>query len=120
MLIPSWVKYVMIVSAFYAGWLVHGWHTASSEVKAVQHEAAVTEKRTDATEKVDATGAKREANQTVIYRTINREVTRYVEKHTSSSACVLDSEWVRLHDAAATATVSEAPSADYVASNAAK
>lgn len=120
MLIPSWVKYVAIFSAFYAGWLVHGWYAASGEVKEVQHAAVVAEKRADATNNVDNKGAKREASQDVVYRTINKEVTRYVEKRTGSAACVLDSEWVRLHDAAATATIPDATGADYVASNAAK
>lgn len=120
MLIPSWVKYVSIFAAFYAGWLVHSWYAASIEVKTAQHVAVVTEKRADATNNVDNKGVKREASQAVVYRTINKEVTRYVEKRTGNAACVLDSEWVRLHDSAATATVPDATGENYVASNAAK
>jgi len=40
--------------------------------------------------------------------TIEKEVTRYVESQPIATACLLDPEWVRLHNAAATGTVPEA------------
>ena len=42
--------------------------------------------------------------------TIEKEVTRYVESQPIATACLLDPEWVRLHDAAATGAVPKAPS----------
>lgn len=41
--------------------------------------------------------------------TIEKEVTRYVENQPIATACLLDPEWVRLHNAAATGTVPEPP-----------
>ena len=42
--------------------------------------------------------------------TIEKEVTRYVESQPSATACLLDPEWVRLHNAAATGAVPETAS----------
>jgi len=41
--------------------------------------------------------------------TIEKEVTRYVESQPIATACLLDHEWVRLHNAATTGTVPEPP-----------
>jgi len=42
--------------------------------------------------------------------TIEKEVTKYVENQPIDTACLLDPEWVRLHNAAAAGAVPETPS----------
>lgn len=111
--IPSGVKWgagvVLLVLAFLGGWYVRGLQAVATDSKAESKQATgqvvTAHKQAAVTAGVDASGAAREASQAVVYRTINKEVTKYVERKTDSSGaageCMLDAEWVRWHDAAA-------------------
>lgn len=130
-MIPSWVKWVagvcLLVLAFMFGWYVRGLQAVAADNKAEARQATaqvVTDhKRAVVTAGVDASGAAREERQAVVYRTINREVTRYVDKKADGSGaaaeCMLDAEWVRWHDAAAVGKLPDAAGAGHDASGAA-
>lgn len=131
MIIPSWGKWtvgvVMLVLAFLGGWYVRGLQAVATDSKAVAKQATaqvVTDhKQAAVTAGVDASGATREERQAVVYRTINREVTRYEDKQSDGSGaageCMLDAEWVRWHDAAAVGKLPDAAGAGHDSSSAA-
>lgn len=126
-MIPSWVKRtacaVLLVLAFVFGWYVRGLQATAADSKAVAKQSTaqvITDRKQAAvTAGVDTSGAVREERQAVVYRTINREVTKYVGKKDSSGAaadCMLDAEWVRWHDAAAFGRLPDASGAGHAAS----
>ncbi|WP_028534233.1 hypothetical protein [Paludibacterium yongneupense] len=124
MIIPAWVKpaaaAVLLALSFAAGWVVRGWRAEAVDSKAVAGQAAarttLVQHQAAVTARVDASGAAREQQTQIVYRTIHDQVIRYVEQKDGSSAageCVLDAEWVRLHDDAAVGRVSDASGAGH-------
>lgn len=110
----SQIKYavagVLIMLAFAGGWVTNGWRTSSHAekvvVQQVQHTAAVVTKQADITAAVGASAAAVSAQAEVIYRNINHDVIRYVQTPATPGDpdCTLDPQWVRLYNAAATAS----------------
>lgn len=121
--IPSWVKYVVglvvVAIAFAGGWYLRDLQAVAADSKTVAKQATrqvVTDRKQAAvTAGVDASGAARETRQAVVYKVINREVTRYVDKKDGSggAGCMLDADWVRWHDAAALGRLPDASGAGY-------
>jgi hypothetical protein len=121
-LIPTWAKVaaagVLLVAAFFFGWVTRGWRAdaaeSKSEVSQEQKAADVTQHQQAVTVKVDASATAQAEKTRVVYRTIHDEVLKYVQK-TDGSECVLDREWVRLHDEAATGVIPGASGAAHAA-----
>jgi hypothetical protein len=121
-LIPTWAKLaaagVLLVAAFFFGWVTRGWRADAVDSRAVvsqvQKAADVTQHQQAVTVKVDASATAQAEQTQIVYRTIDREVVRYVDKGTGSN-CVLDREWVRLHDEAASGKLSDASGATHAA-----
>lgn len=103
---------------FGAGWMVNGWrlnsHTAKAEVKAVQHEVVHEQAVSQATAAVSASAAAVAVQTQTVYRTINHEVIRYVQS--PAPVCTLDPDWVRIYNAAATASIPDPASGGDAAS----
>lgn len=85
-----------------------GWHyrqvlaerdTAQVQVKQAQAELATKAKQDAVSAKVDASATATAQQTQIVYRTINKEVTKYVETHPAN--CTLPAGWVQLHNAAA-------------------
>ena len=111
-----------VLLLLFAIWLVFAWGKASgldqchaSQLKALQQRQVVQQKKASAAQAVAIESAVAMDGQRVIYKTITKEVVRYAKAHPVSSspradaACgvdvggadELDSDWVRIHDAAA-------------------
>ena len=123
----GWFGVALLCAGFAFGYWVRGLQATAADNKAEARRATaqvVTDhKQAAVTAGVDASGAAREERQAVVYRTINREVTRYVDKKADGSGaaaeCMLDAEWVRWHDAAAVGKLPDAAGAGHDASGAA-
>ena len=101
-----WLAILFIAIAFVAAGEIHGrgviqerWNeaigkAAAEAVRIVRVQGAETEKVV--TKYRDRVGAER-----VVTETIEKEVTKYVESKPLALACLLDTRWVQLHDAAA-------------------
>lgn len=125
------IKAVLVVAllcaCFAIGYWVRGLQAVATDSKAEAKQATrqvvTAHKQAAVTAGVDARGAAREASQVVVYRTINKEVTKYVERKTDGSGaageCMLDAEWVRWHDAAAVGQLPDAAGAGHGTSGAA-
>lgn len=109
---------VVLALAFGSGWAVNGWrinsHTAKAQVAAVQHEVVHEQAATQATAAVSASAVAVQTQTQTVYRTINHEVIRYVQS--PAPVCTLDSSWVRIYNAAATASVPDSTSGSDAAS----
>lgn len=81
-------------SGVYEDWIAANAEGAAASVKIIQKQDVVTEKIV--TEYRD-----RIIKVAGVNTTIEKEVTRYVEGKPGVMACMLDSVWLRLHDAAA-------------------
>jgi len=111
MLVPDWLKALALVVllglAFAVGWLVRGWRSDAIQSRAVATQAGkqvVSVHRQDAvTAKIDASATAQAEKTRIVYRTIHDEVLKYVQKTDGSAGvdCLLDAQWVQLHDAAA-------------------
>lgn len=116
--IKAIVAAVLLAASFATGWLVNGWrissHTVKAQVAAVKHEVAHERAQTQATAAVEASAAQVRTETQTVYRTINHEVIRYVQS--PAPVCTLDSDWVRIYNAAATGTVPEPASGGNAAS----
>jgi hypothetical protein len=123
-MIPTGAKWALAIAllcaAFAFGWWVRGLKAGAVDSRALAARAiqaeTVQRQQDVATAEVDASGAAREDRQRVVYRTIHDQVIRYVEHKDSSSGstdCMLDAEWVRLHDAAAVGELSDAAGAGH-------
>jgi hypothetical protein len=107
-MIPAWVKTtvagVLLVAVFIGGWMVRGWRDSAATNQAVAKQATavvrVVRSQNAVTAAVDASATAAASHTQIIYRTITKEVIRYVSTH--PAACGLPAEWVRLHNAAAT------------------
>lgn len=80
----------------YADWLEEKAELATKALKIVTRQGAVTEK-------VVTRWREKQAETRTVTETIEREVTKYVDSKPLTLACLLDPQWVRLHDAAASA-----------------
>lgn len=116
--IKAIVAAVLLALAFGAGWAVNGWrlssHAVKAEVKAVQKVAVVEHAQAVATAAVEASAAQVRTETQTVYRTINHEVIRYVQS--PAPVCTLDSDWVRIYNAAATGALSDPASGGNAAS----
>lgn len=86
-------------SGVYEEWIDAVSESATASVKIIQKQDVVTEKIV--TEYRD-----RIVKVAGVNTTIEKEVTRYVEGKPLAMACMLDSVWLRLHDAAAAGSFS--------------
>lgn len=77
---------------------------ATVAAKQAQADLARQVEQTAVTDKVDASGAANEQKERIVYRTITKEVTKYVQ-NPAIAECSLDSVWVQLHNAAAQGSV---------------
>lgn len=111
-LIPTWAKVVaagaLLVAAFAFGWIARGWRADAADSKAVAGQATavvrVVRSQNAVTAAADASAAATSVRTEIVYRTITKEVIRYVSTH--PAACDLPSEWVRIHNEAATGKLS--------------
>lgn len=83
---------------------------AKTDNRALQTVIKIERKQTAITVSAAAAHEEVRAAARIVYRTIDREVIKYVQTATPSARCQLDAGWVRLHDAAALALVPGAPS----------
>ncbi|MBV8047894.1 MAG: hypothetical protein JO171_12105 [Paludibacterium sp.] len=67
---------------------------------------ALVQKQDAITQRIDASASATAEHTQIVYRTLTKEVTRYVASH--PDACVLPADWLRLHNDAATERVSAA------------
>ena len=103
-----------------------GWHyrsalaerdTARAQAKQAQAALANKAKQDAVSAKVDASATATAQKTQIVYRTINKEVTKYVETHPAN--CTLPAGWVQLHNAAALGQLPDSASATHDASGAA-
>ncbi len=85
-------------SGVYEDWIEANSKSAGAAVKIIQTQDVVTER-------VVTQFRDRIVQRTGVTTTIEKEVTRYVEGKPLALACMLDTRWVQLHDAAAAGTV---------------
>ncbi|OQS42353.1 hypothetical protein [Chromobacterium haemolyticum] len=90
---------------------------AQAKAKQAQFVLAAKAKQDAVSAKVDASATATAQHTQVVYRTINKEVTKYVETHPAS--CTLPAGWVQLHNAAALGQLPDATGAAHDASGAA-
>ena len=81
---------------------------AKADRAALQNVIVVERKQHAAAASAAAAHEVKRAETRVVYRTIDKEVIRYVQS--APPACQLTAGWVRLHDAAAVSAVPAAPS----------
>lgn len=91
--------------------------TAQAQTKQVQAALATKAKQDAVSAKVDASATATAQQTQIVYRTINKEVTKYVETHPAS--CTLPAGWVQLHNAAALGRLPDSAGAAHDASGAA-
>ncbi|WP_337883156.1 hypothetical protein [Chromobacterium haemolyticum] len=103
--------------------LFAGWHyrsalaerdAAQAQVKQAQAALATKAKQDAVSAKADASATATAQQTQIVYRTINKEVTKYVETHPAS--CTLPAGWVQLHNAAALGQLPDATGAAHDAS----
>jgi hypothetical protein len=111
--LQRWAAYaggavLALASAFFIGWHACNRWTAldREEAKNAAVEAALSAERKAAAAKavLDKSESEKSEARTVQTVYLTKEVTKYVEREKSAptgTIAVLDSEWVRLHDAAA-------------------
>lgn len=117
LLIKIAIGLLIMAGCVFAGFHYGDIYRQGLDAKNQNREVAVIVKKNDDSQKV---ADKVEAAQVVYkdrivvkYQTINKEVIKYVDKENSNPAnvVILPSDWVRLHDAAATAANSDSPTA---------
>jgi hypothetical protein len=117
--IPDWViragLYALLAAALVGAGIVQGLriaaHDRSAEIaEQLSESRKVIARQSAVTEKVITQYRDRVQIQQGVATTIEKEVTRYVESKPLALACLLDSGWVRLHDAAAAGVVPKAAS----------
>lgn len=91
--------------------------SAQAQAKQAQSTLATRTKQDAVSAKVDASAAAVAQHTQIVYRTITKEVTKYVETHPAS--CALPAGWVQLHNAAALGRLPDASGATHDASGAA-
>ncbi|MDH0342822.1 hypothetical protein [Chromobacterium haemolyticum] len=103
-----------------------GWHyrsalaerdTARAQAKQAQAALANKAKQDAVSAKVDASATATAQKTQIVYRTINKEVTKYVETHPAN--CTLPAGWVQLHNAAALGQLPDTSGSAHDASGAA-
>lgn len=103
-----------------------GWHyravlaerdAAQAQVKQAQAALATKAKQDAVSAKIDASATSTAQQTQIVYRTINKEVTKYVETHPAN--CTLPAGWVQLHNAAAFSRLPDASGAAHDSSGAA-
>ena len=93
-----------LLMGFLGGWTSNGWRHEAGEKKAVEQVRKVEQTQQTLSANI-ASAVETQREQTrVVYRTINREVIKYVQSSRPAD-CRLDAEWVRLHNAAAMSSV---------------
>ncbi|WP_019104082.1 hypothetical protein [Chromobacterium haemolyticum] len=102
-----------------------GWHyrsvlaerdTVQAQAKQAQGVLSIKATQDAVSAKVDASAAATAQQTQVVYRTINKEVTKYVE--TNPASCTLPAGWVQLHNAAALGRIPDASGAAHDATGA--
>ncbi|MGR2678744.1 hypothetical protein [Chromobacterium haemolyticum] len=88
--------------------------TAQTQVKQAQAALAAKAKQDAVSAKADASATATAQQTQIVYRTINKEVTKYVETHPAN--CALPAGWVQLHNAAVIGRLPDAASAAHDAS----
>ncbi|BBH11687.1 hypothetical protein CH06BL_09350 [Chromobacterium haemolyticum] len=109
-----------------AGLVAAGWHyravlaardTAQAQIKQAQAALATKTKQDAVSARVDASATATAQQTQIVYRTINKEVTKYVETH--PAYCTLPAGWVQLHNAAAIGQLPDTSGSAHDASGAA-
>lgn len=91
--------------------------TAQAQVKQAQAALATKTKQDAVSAKADASATATAQRTQIVYRTINKEVTKYVETH--PDVHTLPAGWVQLHNAAAIGRLPDTAGAAHDASGAA-
>lgn len=91
--------------------------TAQAQSKQVQAALATKAKQDAVSAKVDASATATAQQTQIVYRTINKEVTKYVETHPAN--CTLPAGWVQFHNAAALGQLPDTSGSAHDASGAA-
>ena len=112
---------VLVAAVAAAGWYYRSVlaerDTARSQAKQVQAALATKAKHDAVSAKVDASATATAQHTQIVYRTINKEVTKYVETH--PAYCTLPAGWVQLHNAAAIGQLPDTSGSAHDASGAA-
>lgn len=117
-MVKVYIGLALIVIGFGSGWQANGWRLGSfytalelehskAQANALEAQKELTRERTGRIAAIDrATTAERLARETKA-TTITKEVFKYVYTNNDSD-CLLDADWVRLHNLAASTRYSSA------------